>query len=541
MALCSVNGHAEPMTYDDQTGAVSTPYSTEQDGQHLGHAVNGRHLSMDGALKPCFGDSIQPLQQDPTLGRPLFPSLSDNIAEAQAYSTHSHSGQYGAHEQRHNHHVQAVQKQANSRQGPESSIRKRGREDANGVIAAGEGRPSKKISAHSQSVFLDNTARHETSGHSDFGGPVPSLTEEWFGLSLERLTDNPFSILTGPTITELTAGIPNLSRHQLREELMRRWPTAHKLATASTEDIMALLDPMGLGLEQEEQLREALLKLAKEYVKMPPTKDRRFGCENYPLGAVHNVIDDEVFEAEDKDIANEVHARDASWEIGHITKRHVAIDAWRIFCRDVLLGRAEDWKGTGAAPGFEPEWKRVSPEDPALRCFVVWLWMKEGVFWDPLTGVKQPLAELTRNAINMGRVHFNAQGQFFCRTSAGVSEPIDGSGTSPGMDEAQHMDGGIYMSSMGSMGTVPHSMSGALDGFMSGLPSSHDFAQSTTFLTSPVVNLGDVGDTDFLYGFSIPTDGPDSGSGISAFDSGVSGRLNGPDGILGGVWGSPLE
>lgn len=38
--------------------------------------------------------------------------------------------------------------------------------------------------------------------------------------------------------------------------------------------------------------------------------------------------------------------------------------------RDVLLGRAEDWKGKGARPGFQPEWMRVLPLDKELRAYL---------------------------------------------------------------------------------------------------------------------------------------------------------------------------
>merc|ERR1719214_443267 len=34
-----------------------------------------------------------------------------------------------------------------------------------------------------------------------------------------------------------------------------------------------------------------------------------------------------------------------AWEIGHMTQGKYALDSWRIFCRDVLLGRAQGWNG----------------------------------------------------------------------------------------------------------------------------------------------------------------------------------------------------
>ncbi|KAK5239397.1 hypothetical protein LTR16_011984, partial [Cryomyces antarcticus] len=45
--------------------------------------------------------------------------------------------------------------------------------------------------------------------------------------------------------------------------------------------------------------------------------------------------------------------------------------------------------GTGAAEGFEPEWKRVVPKDKELRACLRWMWLREGWEWDPLTGNKK--------------------------------------------------------------------------------------------------------------------------------------------------------
>ncbi|EOD53174.1 putative methyl- binding domain-containing protein 4 protein [Neofusicoccum parvum UCRNP2] len=69
-----------------------------------------------------------------------------------------------------------------------------------------------------------------------------------------------------------------------------------------------------------------------------------------------------------------------------------AYDSWRIFCRDVLLGLADDWDGAGATePDFEPEWTRVHPVDKELSAFVRWMWLKRGWCWDPDTGARTAL------------------------------------------------------------------------------------------------------------------------------------------------------
>jgi hypothetical protein len=64
----------------------------------------------------------------------------------------------------------------------------------------------------------------------------------------------------------------------------------------------------------------------------------------------------------------------SAWEIGHLTQGPYALDSWRIFCRDVLLGRSEHWTGKGSEPGFQPEWMRVLPRDKELRACLRWMW-----------------------------------------------------------------------------------------------------------------------------------------------------------------------
>jgi methyl-CpG-binding domain protein 4 len=56
------------------------------------------------------------------------------------------------------------------------------------------------------------------------------------------------------------------------------------------------------------------------------------------------------------------------------------------------------WNGEGTDQSglsgvFEPEWKRVQPEDKELRAFLRWCWMREGVVWDADTGEKRAAGE----------------------------------------------------------------------------------------------------------------------------------------------------
>lgn len=529
MAIYQPNGHADPMAFEGQAGFVQAPFSAEYGSQNLTHDTHGRQLSIDGALRPSFGDSIRPSQLDPTLGRLLFPSLSDNIAELQTQFTHAHLSQHNGYQQNQTAPAQAVQTHAYSSPGAESAHRKRGREDTDDCQAGGQEPPSKRVSALPQPATVGSAARQISNGlpvSGCIGRAIPSLTNEWFGFSLETLAGNQFSVLIGATIREMTAGTVEDMSNKFHQELMQRWSSADQLADVRPTDIMEKMKDVGLELEPTKavQLCDSLQTLAKEYVKMPPTKDRRFGCSYYPPGAVHNVTDGEAFEAEDKGLANEVHALNASWEISHITQQHFVLDAWRIFGRDVLLGRAQDWKGTGAATGFEPEWKRVKPVDSFLRTFIVWLWMKEGVFWDPITDAKQPLHELTRLAANQGRIHFHTNGQFYLKTSEDLEayEPIDASGTSPSMAQV-----------------VGRSAS---NGVTIDPPSFNSFTQDTALqATSPQTTtslLESAEDSAFPDNFPVPIDGPDTHAGLSAFDGSM---FDGADGILNGNWGQYFE
>ena len=93
-----------------------------------------------------------------------------------------------------------------------------------------------------------------------------------------------------------------------------------------------------------------------------------------------------------------------------MTQGKYALDSWRIFCRDVLLGRAEGWNGEGAKPGFQPEWMRVRPDDKELRAYLRWMWMREGWEWDPVTGDRTVLRYELLKAVNERRVEYDDSG-----------------------------------------------------------------------------------------------------------------------------------
>jgi hypothetical protein len=55
-------------------------------------------------------------------------------------------------------------------------------------------------------------------------------------------------------------------------------------------------------------------------------------------------------------------------------------------------------------PGFEPEWKRVTPMDKELRAYVTWMWLKEGWVWNKETGERTRADEKTLEEARGGGV-----------------------------------------------------------------------------------------------------------------------------------------
>lgn len=259
--------------------------------------------------------------------------------------------------------------------------------------------------------------------------PIPPLSAERFGLVQEEFANDPFRLLIVVTFLVRTPGKVAIP---VFRQLMERYPTPEALAAADPVDIEAMMHHLGLS----NQRTETIQKYARIWLERPPCKDVRYGVKNYPQkGDGKDVRAGEVFGPEDldgeKDMAvksgspdnydsskeNDPHAKTkargfgTSWEIGHLTSGRYALDSWRIFCRDVLLGRAEDWKGQGRDPSFQPEWMRVLPEDKELRACLRWMWMREGWEWDVKTGEKVPLTEELRLAVDEGRVAYDSSGQ----------------------------------------------------------------------------------------------------------------------------------
>ncbi|KAI1767658.1 DNA glycosylase [Hypoxylon sp. FL1150] len=227
--------------------------------------------------------------------------------------------------------------------------------------------------------------------------PFPRLDVPRFGLIQEELSSDPFRLLIAVTFLIRVKG-----KHAIPvfRELMAKYPTPNDLANADTSDILALIRHLGLASTRA----AAFQKYARIWISNPPRADVRYGVKNYPSpGDGADVRAAEALTPDDP--------RSSAWEIGHMTQGRYAIDSWRIFCRDVLLGKAQDWRGKGREGEFQPEWMRVLPQDKELRACLRWLWMQEGWEWDPRTGEKEILSEDLRRAVDEGRVAWDDTGE----------------------------------------------------------------------------------------------------------------------------------
>jgi hypothetical protein len=208
--------------------------------------------------------------------------------------------------------------------------------------------------------------------------PVPPTTSAHFGLIQEKLWQTPFWLLIAVTFLNKTTG---RSAVPIFRSLQTLYPTPEDLAQAKHEDLVDLIATLGL----QNQRAKKLVAIAKIWCESPPVKGRRYRCLHYPSKGdgkefkKDEVIEDDSDEEEEEDGSpDEVRG---ALEISHIPGcGPYAWDSWRIFCRDVLRGRAEDYNGKGAAhsSSFVPEWQRVLPLDKELRACLRWMWLREG-------------------------------------------------------------------------------------------------------------------------------------------------------------------
>ncbi|KAI9171434.1 Methyl-CpG-binding domain protein [Paramyrothecium foliicola] len=236
--------------------------------------------------------------------------------------------------------------------------------------------------------------------------PFPPLTAPSFGLVQEKLAHEPFWLLIAVTFLIKTKGsqaIPAL--YKVKE----RFPTpSHLVNPAIKEELLEMIRHLGLSVVRVAYIQ----KYAALFLEMPPKEGIRYKVKTYKKKGAQflpqKVTD--IRNAEDPGDVMILKEDAEAWEIGHMTSGKYAIDSWRIFCRDELLGLADDWNGKGREPEFQPEWMRVMPDDKELRAYLRWMWMREGWEWNPATGERTVLRAELQVAVNEGRVEYDNTG-----------------------------------------------------------------------------------------------------------------------------------
>ncbi|KAL9091778.1 MAG: hypothetical protein Q9159_001293 [Coniocarpon cinnabarinum] len=253
--------------------------------------------------------------------------------------------------------------------------------------------------------------------------PMPPLNAKTFGLVQEILSDQPLHLIVATILLNKTTGqaaIPVLWK------LLDRYRTAKALASASLDDILEIIGILGL----QNNRAKRLIDLGRAWCCDPPTPDRRHRRLHYPKhGDGGDILPDETLGPEEED------SRTGAWEIAHLPGVGAyALDSWRIFCRDRMRGLADDYKGTNARPtnlgtihrkdgfhnevaerelevSFEPEWKRVLPQDKELRAFLRWMWLAEGFDWNPDTGQRRRASHQKLERVNRGAEEVEVTGR----------------------------------------------------------------------------------------------------------------------------------
>lgn len=240
--------------------------------------------------------------------------------------------------------------------------------------------------------------------------PFPPLDSPSCGIIQEELAHDPFWLLIAITFLIKTNGKLALPAFRRVRE---RFPTPAELSDPSIKgELLDMIRHLGLP-----NVRLAYIqRYARAFIEDPPKAGVRHRVRNYDKRAVSPLWRDASSgDSEDPEGWHPLQSDGGSqdletWEIGHMTQGKYAIDSWRIFCRDELLGRAQDWNGKGRAPEFQPEWMRVKPADKELRACLRWMWMREGWEWDPATGERTVLREEMQRAVNEGRVEYDDTG-----------------------------------------------------------------------------------------------------------------------------------
>jgi hypothetical protein len=269
--------------------------------------------------------------------------------------------------------------------------------------------PTAHISPYFAKEHIDKKPPKRTSAGLVSSVRFPPLSSSQFGLIQERLAHEPFWLLIAVTFlikTNGKAAIPVF--YQVKE----RFPSPKELGDPSNaEELLNMIRHLGLATNRLGFIQ----KYAKAFISNPPAPGKLYRVKKYERRASFSLDVDGRPLNSDGDLKRFItgdsgEANAEAWEIGHITQGKYTLDSWRIFCRDELLGRAQDWNGKGQQPEFQPEWMRVMPSDKELRAYLRWLWMREGWEWNPDTGERQVLRGELAAAVDEGRVEYDSTG-----------------------------------------------------------------------------------------------------------------------------------
>ena len=209
--------------------------------------------------------------------------------------------------------------------------------------------------------------------------PFPSLQATSFGLVQEALAHDPFRLLVAVIFLNKTRGHVALP---VFYELMERYPTPPDLAAANLDDVVDIIQCLGL----QNQRAATCINLAKAWLERPPETGKRYRVMHYPKkGDGIDLKTGEIIDEEDDRIG---------WEIGQLPGVGAyAIDSWRIFCRDELrglpTGLPKELTIEAKDADIGKEWARVLPLDKELRAYLRWRWLRNGWEWDPVTGERK--------------------------------------------------------------------------------------------------------------------------------------------------------
>lgn len=255
--------------------------------------------------------------------------------------------------------------------------------------------------------------------------PVPSIHSTRFGIIQEKLWQEPFWLLIAVTFLNKTTGRAAVP---VFWALKKRYPTPEALANAEQEDLQDMIYHLGL----QGQRSKRLISIAKAWVERPAEKGVRFRTLHYPSKGDGKAYKPPAVVEEDADECA------GALEIGHIPGcGPYAWDSWRIFCRDVRRGLADDYNCKNAKEGsFEPEWQKVLPLDKELRACLRWMWLREGWIWDHRTGNKREATEAEMERAVLGEMEIrDPQERKFAAQAAGV-EVVQGAAPTKNVDES---------------------------------------------------------------------------------------------------------